>query len=343
MRKTANLRKPKFILWMGSSIGNLDRTEAADFLRGFLAVLQGQDSMLIGMDACQESDKVYHAYNDKRGTTHKFILNGLMHANKLMGKEVFRKEDWKVVGEYDEVAGRHQAFYSPVRDVMVEGTLIRAGEKIRVEESYKYSLLQSNELWQRAGLMVQARFDNRINQYRKLVFHYTRSFFPFFASCLAQHQVYLTAIYNWLPSIPRFGTANKRLYHYIIHSCHATFPTTLPSKLRSIKYHILVSIPLTKHVGRSAFGHKTGLFLSSQSERICCPARTLPTRVRTTMDGMGHCYEAHDTRGRATIQTHQASKLLPLLPRPHSHLLGHTFDKSDRRCGHQAELLPSHL
>ena len=162
--------KPKCILWLGSSIGNLDRTEAADFLRGFSEVLRNQDTMLIGIDACQESEKVFHAYNDKQGVTHEFILNGLMHANKVMGKEVFRKEDYKVVGEYDEVASRHQAFYSPVRDIMVEGTLLRAGEKIRVEESHKYSLLQSNDLWQQAGLMVQARFGNRINQYRKLRF-----------------------------------------------------------------------------------------------------------------------------------------------------------------------------
>ena len=180
-------KKPKCILWMGSSVGNLDRGEAADFLKGFSDVLQGQDSMLIGIDACQESEKVYHAYNDKRGITHEFILNGLMHANKLMGKEVFRKEDYKVVGEYDEVAGRHQAFYSPVRDVVVEGTLIKAGEKIRVEESYKYSLLQSNELWQRAGLMVQARFGNRINEYRKLPFHFLA--LPLFCSCLASSTV----------------------------------------------------------------------------------------------------------------------------------------------------------
>lgn len=168
---------------MGSSIGNLNRGEAADFLKGFSEELQGQDFMLIGIDACQESDKIYHAYNDERGITHEFILNGLMHANKLMGEEVFRKEDYEVVGEYDEAAGRHQAFYSPVRDVMVEGTLIKAGERIRVEESYKYSLLQSNELWQRAGLMVQARFGNRINEYRKLPCHFL--VLPLFYSCLA--------------------------------------------------------------------------------------------------------------------------------------------------------------
>ena len=171
LKKTANIGKPKCVLWMGSSIGNLDRSEAAEFLQGFSDVLRDQDSMLIGIDACQDSDKVYHAYNDERGTTHKFVLNGLMHANKLMGKEVFRKDDWKVIGEYDETAGRHQAFYSPVKDVVVEETPIMAGERIRIEESYKYSLLQSNELWQQAGLQVRARFANRTNDYRKLVPH----------------------------------------------------------------------------------------------------------------------------------------------------------------------------
>lgn len=175
MKGTAKLGKSKCILWMGSSIGNLDRTEAPAFLKKFSEVLQGRDSMLIGIDACQDSDKVYRAYNDKRGTTHKFILNGLTHANKLMGKEVFKKDDWKVVGEYDEVAGRHQAFYSPVKDVVVESMIIKAEEKIRVEESYKYSLLQSKELWQRAGLTVQARFGNKSNDYRKLTFYYARS------------------------------------------------------------------------------------------------------------------------------------------------------------------------
>lgn len=200
MKETAKLGIPKCILWMGSSIGNLERTEAVDFLRGCSEVLQGQDSMLIGIDACHESDKVYRAYNDKRGTTHEFILNGLKHANKLMGKEVFREDDWKVMGEYDEVARRHQAFYTPVRDVVVEGTLIRAGEKIRVEESYKYSLLQSDELWQRAGLMVQARFGNRINDYRKLAIFLTLDLVS--ASSSTDSGVY-RHMHICLPSTPR--------------------------------------------------------------------------------------------------------------------------------------------
>lgn len=151
---------------MGSSIGNLDRTEAATFLKGFSEVLGEQDSMLIGVDACQDKDKVYDAYNDKQGKTHEFILNGLSHANRLAGAEIFVKDDWKVIGEYDEEAGRHQAFVTPVKNVVVE-TLINAGERVRIEESYKYSPLQSKNLWRAAGLFPRARFGDISDQYRE--------------------------------------------------------------------------------------------------------------------------------------------------------------------------------
>lgn len=167
LKRPENLQKPKCILWMGSSIGNLSPTEAADFLKGFSGILGDEDSMLIGVDACQDKDKVYHAYNDKEGKTLEFYYNGLINANKHLGKEIFSRADWTVIGEYDEDAGRHHAFYSPVRDVVVEGITIKAGERVKFEESYKYSLLQSSELWPRAGLMPQAIFGNRLDDYRK--------------------------------------------------------------------------------------------------------------------------------------------------------------------------------
>ena len=66
--------------------------------------------MLIGMDACQDSDKVYHGYNDRHGKTHEFVLNGLTHANRLLKKGVFKVEDWKVIGEYDAIGGPSPGF-----------------------------------------------------------------------------------------------------------------------------------------------------------------------------------------------------------------------------------------
>lgn len=167
LKRPENAQQPRWILSMGSSIGNFDPQEAASFLQGFANTLRTNDAVLVGVDACQDKDKVYHAYNDECGTTHEFVLNGLLHANRLLGEDVFKLEDWKVIGEYDEVACRHHAFYSPLRRLVILGVYIEAGERIRVEESYKYSPSQRNELWRRAGVGQRACFGNSSNDYRK--------------------------------------------------------------------------------------------------------------------------------------------------------------------------------
>ncbi len=172
-------RRPKWILSLGSSLGNFGRVEAAAFLRGFANTLGSNDCILIGLDACQDQGKIFSAYNDRDGKTHEFVLNGLAHANRLLTKDVFRLEDWKVIGEYDESAGRHQAFYSPTKNLVIDGVYVEIGEKIRVEESYKWSSKQSSKLWQTAGLEQRASFGNGIDDYRKITFFGTQSQ-PFF-------------------------------------------------------------------------------------------------------------------------------------------------------------------
>ncbi|KAM7203815.1 C-type lectin fold [Naviculisporaceae sp. PSN 640] len=146
--------RQKCILSLGSSIGNFDRDEAADFLKGFADVLNPGDTMLIGVDHCDNPAKVYHAYNDKEGLTHKFVLNGLQHANRVLGETTFTEQDWAVIGEYvyDAEGGRHQAFYSPLRDTVVMGELVRPHDRIQVEQSLKYSQQETRALWNRAGM-----------------------------------------------------------------------------------------------------------------------------------------------------------------------------------------------
>lgn len=174
LKQPEHNNRPKCILFLGSSIGNFTPQEAAEFLKSFTPVVGEWDSMLIGVDACQDKDKVFHAYNDREGTTHAFVRNGLAHANVILGKEAFKQQDWEIIGEYDEAAGRHQAFYSAVRDIDIEGVLIRAGERVRVEESYKYSLCQSSQLWEDAGLAPRAIFGNSAGDYR--TYHYCLHF-----------------------------------------------------------------------------------------------------------------------------------------------------------------------
>ncbi len=84
----------------------------------------------------------------------RFLLNGLRHANGILGEEAFKLDDWKVIGEYvyDAEGGRHQAFYAPKHDVVVMGETIKATELVQVEQSLKYSTQGRRHLWNSAGL-----------------------------------------------------------------------------------------------------------------------------------------------------------------------------------------------
>ena len=66
--------------------------------------------------------------------THKFILNGLKHANALMGDRT-------------------------------DGVTVKQGERIRIEESYKYSHKEAKKLWELARLSESAVWANSMGDY----------------------------------------------------------------------------------------------------------------------------------------------------------------------------------
>jgi EasF-like predicted methyltransferase len=167
LSKTVSPTTPTCVLTMGSSIGNFSREEAAIFLQSFAKVLGPVDSLLVGLDACQEPERVYRAYNDAQSLTHSFYRNGLDHANTLLVYEAFKQEDWDVVGQYNEAESRHEAFYQARRHVSVAETTFEKGDKLKLEEAHKYSGSQSDKLWHAAGLIQQTAYANQSGDYRK--------------------------------------------------------------------------------------------------------------------------------------------------------------------------------
>lgn len=160
LKQPHNAARPKVILSLGSSIGNFTREEAVGFVSQFASILGPEDSFLIGLDACQDPQRVYEAYNDRDGITHDFTMNGLKHANSLLGYKLFLEGDWEAVGEYDQRGGRHRAFVVPTRDLTLDGVPVGKGEKIRIEESYKYNQTQSDALWSAAGVTTGSAWSN---------------------------------------------------------------------------------------------------------------------------------------------------------------------------------------
>ncbi len=103
----------------------------------------------------------------------RFILNGLAQANEILGEQVFKDEDWRVIGEYvyDGQGGRHQAFYSPVRDVHFRDVCFKAGERVLVERSFKYSAEEATYLWNASGLEERKCWSASSDAYSKQPLH----------------------------------------------------------------------------------------------------------------------------------------------------------------------------
>ncbi|RMZ89707.1 hypothetical protein DV736_g3066, partial [Chaetothyriales sp. CBS 134916] len=151
------------VMSLGSSVGNFSPDDAAKFLADFATVISPADLMLIGLDACQDLNRIFRAYNDSKGVTTKFYRNGLDHANKVLGYEAFKQSDWQP--DTNVNPQRHQAVYVALTDVNNKDHKFAAGERIALEISCKYSTAQSNKLWQQSKLKHLMAFTNKAGDY----------------------------------------------------------------------------------------------------------------------------------------------------------------------------------
>lgn len=167
LKRTKTSAKTTCVLSLGSSIGNFSREEAAKFLHQFSRMLRPQDSLLIGLDSCQDSQRIFQAYNDSEGVTEAFYRNGLTHANRLLGYEGFKQSQWAVVGSYDAQLCCHNAHYAALDNISINGIQIEKGSSIHLEKACKYSGQQMKDLWHASGLLHQAAFGNERADYSR--------------------------------------------------------------------------------------------------------------------------------------------------------------------------------
>ena len=92
---------PLHIMFLGSSLGNFSRVEGAAFLRSLPLRRGCGDTLLLGLDHDNQAAKIETAYNDPKGYTKKFIMNGLKAAGSTLGDEhMFDEDKWEYVGMY---------------------------------------------------------------------------------------------------------------------------------------------------------------------------------------------------------------------------------------------------
>jgi len=136
--------KRKTVLWLGSSIGNFTREDALNFVDSLKSQAMGVgDQFLIGIDRRNDSAKIELAYNDPAGITRDFIMNGLSHINKILGKPSFEKDAFEYVSLYNSIEGRHEAYYKSKKNQTIHvgktGVTVdlKLGELIHIEYSHK--------------------------------------------------------------------------------------------------------------------------------------------------------------------------------------------------------------
>lgn len=147
---------PVLVLFLGSNIGNFEKQAAADFLRAIRKVLRPGDALLLGADLKKDRAILEAAYNDSLGVTRAFILNQLARINREFGAN-FDLRGFELISIYDEALGRIDVFLESRREQAVTvpalevSLTLKAGERIHMENAYKYDLEELRSMAQQNG------------------------------------------------------------------------------------------------------------------------------------------------------------------------------------------------
>ena len=136
--------RPILLLFLGSSIGNLERNCIPEFLRGVRGCLRPGDFFLIGADLVKDVNAMLLAYDDPTGVTAAFNLNLLARMNRELGAE-FDVRSFTHEVHWNDAERRIEMHLLCCRDQHVyvaaldETFAFRAGETIWTESSHKFT------------------------------------------------------------------------------------------------------------------------------------------------------------------------------------------------------------
>ena len=131
------------VLFLGSSIGNFDRTAACDFMKMVRRMLRPDDLLLLGTDLVKPAQVLRDAYDDPLGVTAAFNLNLLARINRELGGEFVLSQFTHEV-RWNEPELRIEIHLRSTCDQTVRiaaadcEVRFAAGETIWTENSHKY-------------------------------------------------------------------------------------------------------------------------------------------------------------------------------------------------------------
>ena len=150
---------PRLVLYIGSSVGNLEEGDAVRLLRSVRENSSAGDPLLLGTDLAKDARVLLPAYNDAQGVTARFNKNVLARINRELGGE-FELQSFRHVADWNPEASRIEMYLVSEREqaVRVEaiGRVFRfsRGERIHTENSYKYTTESIHGILETSGLAL---------------------------------------------------------------------------------------------------------------------------------------------------------------------------------------------
>jgi L-histidine N-alpha-methyltransferase len=141
---------PLLLLFLGSTLGNLNQTEAAAFWGKVRCALAPDDFVLLGVDLVKDAGVINAAYNDAAQWSAAFTKNIFTRMNRELGSEIdldaieheaAYRPDWQRVEIFARMTRRQPVRLAPLgRTITIE-----AGERIMTEISRKFELTELRE------------------------------------------------------------------------------------------------------------------------------------------------------------------------------------------------------
>ena len=157
LEKIVSKKRKNLGFFPGSTIGNFCPDDAQNLLRKFANILGKNNHLVIGMDIRKDRKLMEKAYNDSKGITAKFNKNILRGINKKLDAK-FDAENFEHLAYFNKEKKRIEMHLiskeNQTINVSDKKIIIKKGESIHTENSYKYSISEFKKLTYSSGYEV---------------------------------------------------------------------------------------------------------------------------------------------------------------------------------------------
>ncbi|MDB5149192.1 MAG: L-histidine N(alpha)-methyltransferase [Mucilaginibacter sp.] len=160
-KAVSDSKKRKVVLFLGSTIGNMNIGEALAFCIEIRKILSPGDMLLIGTDLRKNPNTILAAYNDKMGVTRQFNLNLLTRINRELGAD-FDIRQFEHFPTYDPLTGACKSYLVCLKTQIIQigpyAISFQKDEIIDMEISQKYTVEDTRALADASGFKPVADF-----------------------------------------------------------------------------------------------------------------------------------------------------------------------------------------